>query len=131
MLSPSTVVLLEGTHPPAEPSSPGGSVYVSKANLQLVKTWPCVLHGHYGVDPCHYPVRRSQHRDDSLLNLLPICREWHRMLDDYETDAIKSVESVAMYHWRWVLRTYHDLPTLRLGTPERIKEVREWLMQHS
>lgn len=124
MLDPSTVTT-PVVHPPdEEPSSPGGSSpYVSKPNLQLVKTWPCILHGHYGCDPCHYPVRRSQHRDDSLLNLLPICREWHRRLDLYDDDAIKFVESVAEYHWRWVLRTYGDLPSARLGTPERILEV--------
>jgi hypothetical protein len=126
MLDPFVGVLPHGTQPPAEPSSPGGSVYVNDGNLKLVRTMPCILHGHFGCDPCHYPTRRSQGRDDSLLNLLPICRTWHNRLDLYDADAIKSVESVAMYHWRWVLRTYGDLPSHRLGTPERIMEVQIW-----
>ena len=74
---------------------------VSKRNKAYIKSLPCLVTGRYGVDPCHFPKRRSQGGKDTILNLVPLVRDWHRRTDDYREPYRTQVETLALeFHMR-------------------------------
>ena len=76
---------------------------LSKRNKTYIRSLPCLVTGRYGSDPAHFPLRRSQGGRDSLLNLVPLCRDWHRKVDDYQQPYRGIVEELALeFHKRLV-----------------------------
>lgn len=78
----------------------------------------------FGVDPCHFPYRRSDVHDDGLLFLIPLVREWHRLVDDHVEPYRSQVELLAAhYHARKLIQW--ERAGLYLGPDWRINEVLE------
>lgn len=62
---------------------------------------PCLVTGRYGADVAHFPIRRSQGGDSYILNMIPLSREWHRRVDNYEEPWRSIVYELAvMFHKR-------------------------------
>jgi len=75
-------------------------------NAAQVKSLPCLVTGRPGVDACHFPKRRSHGGENTLLNLIPLCREWHRLVDDYHEPQRSIVTDLAYYFHSDILDTW-------------------------
>jgi hypothetical protein len=91
------------------------------SNHDIVCSHACLLSRRYGVDPAHWPVRRSQGGGDGLLEMVPLVRYWHRLLDDYDpfTRRIIALPAVVFWYQMW----YNHGRTHYLGPEARIEEV--------
>ena len=95
-------------------------------NMALIRQEPCLVTGRYGVDACHFPYRRSEVRDDGLLFLVPLVREWHRLVDDYVEPYRTIAETLALSFHKRRLEGWRE-QKLYLGPQWRIDEVLETL----
>jgi hypothetical protein len=91
-------------------------------NKALIKREPCLATGRYGVDPCHFPYRRSEVHDDGMLFLIPLVREWHTLVDNYEEPYRTMVERLAISFHRRKIEGWRTAG-LYLGPEWRIDEV--------
>ena len=71
-----------------------------RENVAAVKQEPCIVTGRYGVDCAHIPYRRSEVRDDGLLFLVPLVRDWHTLVDDYHEPYRTIVTQLASDYFR-------------------------------
>lgn len=55
-----------------------------KKNETYIRSLPCLVTGRPFADVAHFPIRRSQGGKSTLLNMIPLSREWHRRVDNYE-----------------------------------------------
>ena len=93
-------------------------------NKRIAEQHGCILTGKTeGIDPAHWPLRRSQGAGWGLLEFVPLASRFHRALDQEAPDPalIALVDGAARLYYRRMLRFY---PDCYLGPPERIEEVR-------
>jgi len=68
---------------------------------QITHEQPCLVCGKYGVDAAHYPLRRSHGAGWGLLEVVPLCRLHHRLLDEGNETWKKIIAPLAdRYHRR-------------------------------
>ena len=92
-------------------------------NKEIAAAYGCILHpGEMdGLDPAHWPLRRSQGAGWGLLEFVPLCRVWHRRLDTGDPVAAKLVDVAARVYYRQMLQLH---PMHYLGPEERVAEVK-------
>ena len=73
-----------------------------------VKAMPCILCGKYGCDPHHWPVRKSKGAGNSLFELVPLCRICHDKVHSGDKQAIRQLESNAIYHHDYLRMLLND-----------------------
>lgn len=83
---------------------------------------PCLVCGHYGVDPAHWPVRRSHGAGWGLLEIIPLCRFHHRVLDFSVGPWRGIIEELAAHYHRRMYLCYNET-SVYLGPEARVKEV--------
>lgn len=89
----------------------------------IVRREPCLVDGKYGVDPAHWPERRSHGAGYGLLEMLPLCREHHRLLDEGSGPWEDIIERLGKaYHVRQE-KVYRN-SGLYMGPTDRIEAVR-------
>ena len=74
------------------------------------------------MDAAHWPARRSHGATWGLLELIPLCRLHHRLLDDYVDPWPSLIATLASrYHQR--MFALFGVDVVYLGPEERIREV--------
>ena len=68
---------------------------------------PCVLCGHYGCDPHHWPVRKSHGAGNTMWEMVPLCRLCHDKVHTGDHQAIDQLEVNGTYHYKY-LRRIHE-----------------------
>lgn len=93
----------------------------AKRAKSITHEQPCLVCGKYGVDAAHYPVRRSHGAGWGLLEIIPLCRFHHRLLDE-GSEVWKNIigEVADRYHRRMYL-CYHNTDVY-LGTEEEVND---------
>jgi len=95
-------------------------------NKRIAEEHGCILCGrHDGIDPAHYPIRRSQGAGWGLLEFIPLCHGTHYRLDNnlLEPYELQVLDSCAMLYYKKVLRAHRDDASVYLGPDRRIREV--------
>lgn len=67
-----------------------------------VKAWPCVLCGHFGCDPHHWPVRKSHGAGNSIFEMVPLCRTCHDKVHRGDNASIQQLEYNGNYHYDYL-----------------------------
>lgn len=81
-----------------------------------IRSLPCLITGDPHTDCAHFPVRRSHGGESTLLNMIPLRRDWHTLTDDYRQPYRSLVEQVAVsFHKRLVASGEFD--ERQLGKP--------------
>lgn len=74
-----------------------------KRNENYIRSLACIVTGRYGADAAHFPRRRSHGGDSTILNLVPLSRRWHRLVDDYHEPECSIVADLALhFHKRMI-----------------------------
>lgn len=82
---------------------------------QITHEQPCLVCGKYGVDAAHYPLRRSHGAGLGLLEVIPLCRFHHRLLDEGNPTWKKIVGELAFRYHERMLKCYEN-SDVYLGT---------------
>lgn len=111
-----------GTSRYAGSPRPGRSSRKVAAALSIVHQQPCLVCGRYGVDAAHWPVRRSHGAWWGLLEVIPLCRPHHDLLDSYARPWPEIVGQLGAEYHRRMFALHRD-ENVYLGDDERIREV--------
>lgn len=107
--------------PPPSPR-PGRSSRQVTAALSIVHQQPCLVCGKYGVDAAHWPARRSHGAWWGLLEVIPLCRTHHTLLDNYVNPWPSIIAELGGEYHRRMLALHGD-GKVYCGDDTRIREV--------
>ena len=95
-----------------------------KRNVRIAAEQGCVHCGRMdGIDPAHYPTRRSHGAGWGLLEFMPLCHSQHTLLDSNNPAVQRYVASLAHTYYNRMYRLFRGDPKIYFGPPERIEEV--------
>ena len=97
-----------------------------KTNILIAADNGCIHCGKRdGIDPAHFPKRRSQGAGWGLCEFVPLCREQHTLYDTgkMSTRALAVLAEVAKRYYTRMYLVYRDDPKTYLGPPELIQEM--------
>lgn len=98
-----------------------GEIAVQRVRA-IIKQQPCLVCGVAdGIDCAHYPRRQAQGAGWGLLEVLPLCRYHHRLLDDYVAPWPEIIATLASDFHSRMLSCYTDV--VYMGPEERVEEV--------
>lgn len=71
---------------------------------KLVRGLTCLLCGRPGVDPHHYPVRKSGGAGFSMDEMVPLCRHHHDLYHRGDAQTAIDLRAASEYYFRMVKR---------------------------
>lgn len=93
-------------------------------NVRIAAEQGCIIcQKKEGIDPAHWPIRRSHGAGWGLLEFVPLCRREHRLLDNGDPVTVTMIEQLAPIYYRRMYRAYQDDSKIDFGPDKILEEV--------